>query len=147
MISLEASILEVDRSFPHNVLDTDGWKKIYYKPVGSRLVDTLRDSAATQHCPYDTIMRTQTPTSPLDVVGVDVARYGPPQHEQSTGRADCLYGPPQHEQCVEHPDWLVSIACRALAAGPVQSVPVPTPPESEPNSTADREREPAVIRQ
>jgi len=92
-------------------------------------------------------MRTQTPTPPFDIVGVDVARYGPPQHEQSAGRADCLYGPPQHEQHAEHPDWFVSIACRALAAGPVPSVPVPTPIESESNSTVDRERESAVISQ
>jgi len=92
-------------------------------------------------------MRTQTPTSPLDVVGVDMARYGPPQHEQPACRADCLYGPPQHEQHTDHPDWVVSIACRALAAGPVQSVPVPTTPEPEPKSTAERERERAVVRQ
>ncbi|WP_253736521.1 hypothetical protein [Halohasta salina] len=92
-------------------------------------------------------MRIQTPTPPIDVVGVDEACYGPPQHEQSVDRADCLYGPPQHEQHVEHPDWVVSIACRALAAGPVPSVTVPTPSEPEPNSTVDREREPAVVRQ
>ncbi|MFO7833927.1 MAG: hypothetical protein R6V31_07715 [Halohasta sp.] len=92
-------------------------------------------------------MRTQSPTSPFDVVGVDMTRYGPPQHEPSTGMADCRYGPPQHEQHAEHPDWLVSIACRALAAdGPVQSVAAPTTPESEPDSV-DRERERAVVRQ
>jgi len=91
-------------------------------------------------------MRTQTPTSPFDVVGVDVARYGKPQHERSASAADCLYGPPQHEQDVEDPDWLISIARRSFDIVSMKPVEEPTP-DPEPKPTAEREREHAVVQQ
>jgi len=91
-------------------------------------------------------MRTQTPTSPFDVVGVDMARYGEPQHELSASAADCLYGPPQHEQHVEDPDWLISIARRTFSITTMEPLEEPTP-EPEPKPTADRERERAIVQQ
>jgi len=88
-------------------------------------------------------MRTQTPTSPFDVVGVDVARYGKPQHEPSASAADCLYGPPQHEQDVEDPDWLISVASRKFSISSMTPTEA-SEPEPEPEPTEDRER--AVVR-
>jgi len=91
-------------------------------------------------------MRTRTPTSPFDVVGVDMARYGPPQHEPSASAADCLYGPPQHEQHVEDPDWLISIARRSFSIVSMEPVDAPdTEAEPEPKPTERKER--AVVRQ
>lgn len=91
-------------------------------------------------------MRTQTPTSPFDVVGVDVARYGEPQHETSVAPTDRLYGQPQHEQNVEDPDWLISIARRTFSINSTEPAGEPeTEPEPEPNST-EQERERAIVR-
>jgi len=89
-------------------------------------------------------MRTQTPTSPFDVVGVDVARYGEPQHETSVTSADRLYGPPQHEQHVEDPDWLISIARRTFSINTMEPVgKLETEPEPKPTK---KERERAIVR-
>lgn len=93
-------------------------------------------------------MRTQPPTSPFDVVGVDVARYGEPQHEASASAADCLYGPPQHEPQVEDPDWLISIARRSFSITSMEPFGLSEPdtePEPEPKPTATKER--ALVRQ
>jgi|GEM_PF-257865 hypothetical protein len=98
---------------------------------------------SSERRPYDTTMRTQTPTSPFDVVGVDVARYGKPQHELSASAADCLYGPPQHEQDVKDPDWLISVASRKFSISSMTPVEA-SEPEPEPEPTEDRER--AVVR-
>ncbi|MEA1930409.1 hypothetical protein [Halohasta litorea] len=84
-------------------------------------------------------MRIQPPTSPFDVVGVDVARYGEPQHELSASATDCLYGPPQHEQDVEDPDWLISVASRKFSAASMTPVET-SEPEPEPEPTEERER-------
>ena len=89
-------------------------------------------------------MRTQTPTPPFDVAGVEMARYGSPQHEMSATAVDSMYGPPQHETTVEDPEWLISIAARAFSLG----TPTPAPiskleTESELKET---EPEPTMIR-
>lgn len=91
-------------------------------------------------------MRTQTPTPPFDDVDIELARYGPCQHETvaSADNPNSLYGPPQHEPEVEDPEWLISIAAKAF------SIEAPAPggspkvePEKEPKP---KEREPTVIK-
>ena len=88
-------------------------------------------------------MRTQPPTPPFDVVGVDLARYGDPQHEMPSSSANSLYGPPQHETEVEDPDWLISIASKAF------SVEAPDPggsPTVDEQLVEPPERERTVVR-
>jgi len=87
------------------------------------------------------IMRTQPPTTPFDVVDVDVARYGTPQHEISTANVESLYGPPQHETAVEDPEWLISIASAAFGV----EAPEPGRPEVD-DEPAEPERERTVVR-
>lgn len=62
-------------------------------------------------------MQIYTPFPQLDVVDIEVAWYGEPQHEVDYHVADCLYGPPQHEPPVEDPDWLITIATSAFRSG------------------------------
>ncbi|ATW88797.1 hypothetical protein halTADL_2050 [Halohasta litchfieldiae] len=93
-------------------------------------------------------MRTQPPTSPFDVVGVGMARYGEPQHETAVSSTDTFYGPPQHEQHVEDPDWLISIARRSFSINSMEPFGEPeTESEPEPKSTDERPRERAVLGQ
>lgn len=92
-------------------------------------------------------MRTQTPTSPFDIAGVDVAQYGEPQHELSVASTDQFYGPPQHESHVEDPDWLISVARRTFSTvtdEPVRNIKSDAEPEPEPRQ---KELERATVRQ
>lgn len=91
-------------------------------------------------------MRTQPPTTPFDVVGVEMARYGEPQHETAVSSTDTFYGHPQHEQHVEDPDWLISIARRSFSVNSMQPFGEPET-EPEPKPTEEKSRERAVIRQ
>lgn len=97
----------------------------------------------------DTTMRTQTPTSPFDIAGVDMAQYGEPQHELSVTSTDQLYGPPQHESHVEDPEWLISVARRTFSTvtqEPVRDLHPDTEPEPEPEPQKEA-LERAVVRQ
>jgi len=88
-------------------------------------------------------MRTQPPTTPFDVVGVERAQYGDPQHETSTANVESLYGPPQHETEINDPDWLISIARRAFTVG------APEPagkPKHDEQHAEPPERERTVVR-
>jgi hypothetical protein len=62
-------------------------------------------------------MQIHSPHSQYDVVSIEVAWYGEPQHEVSNHTADHLYGPPQHESPVGDPDWLIAIATSAFRSG------------------------------
>ena len=88
-------------------------------------------------------MRTQPPTPPFDGSDVDVARYGPPQHELSATSVESLYGPPQHETAVEDPEWLVSIAAKAFSVAAPE--PACEPPVDE-QLTEPPKREKTVVR-
>jgi len=89
-------------------------------------------------------MRTQTPTPPLDVVGAEMTRYGPPQHETAVTPTNSLYGPPQHETELEDPEWLISIAAKAFSTEATEPAGSPEV-DAEPEST-QKEREPTVVR-
>jgi len=109
---------------------------------------TVQWSRQTGPCAI--IMRTQPPTPPFDVVDVDVARYGSPQHETSTNSCETstnsvesLYGPPQHETEVEDPEWLISIASKAFSVEAPEPAGAPTVDE-QPTEPPERER--AVVR-
>jgi len=88
-------------------------------------------------------MRTQTPTPPFKAGDIELARYGPPQHETVSANTS-LYGPPQHETEVEDPEWLISIAAKAFS--------VKTPePGGSPEADTEQEsktktREPTVLK-
>lgn len=89
-------------------------------------------------------MRTQTPTSPFDVVGVEKAQYGEPQHETAPTPTNSLYGPPQHETEIEDPEWLISIAARAFSITAPE--PAGKPEIDETSETEEKQREPTVVR-
>ena len=108
------------------------------------MIDALYGHRDGVRCLCDTTMRRQTPTSPFDVVGVDKACYGEPQHEISASVTDHLYGPPQHEQHVEDPDWLISIARRTFS---ITTMEPDEEPDTEPEPKPTQERERAVLKQ
>ena len=88
-------------------------------------------------------MRTQTPTPPFDLVGVEQAQYGEPQHETASTPPNSLYGPPQHETEIEDPEWLVSIAAKAFSVEPAEPAGKPTRDEQQ---AEPPERERTVVR-
>jgi len=88
-------------------------------------------------------MRTQTPTPPFDLVGVEQARYGEPQHETAPTPANSLYGPPQHETNIEDPEWLISIAAKAFSVKAAEPAGMPT---SDEQKAEPPERERTVVR-
>jgi len=87
-------------------------------------------------------MRTQPPTSPFDLAGVEQAQYGEPQHETAPTPPNSLYGPPQHETEIEDPEWLISIAAKAFSVTAAEPAGRPTRDEQK----AEPERERTVVR-